>query len=109
VTTRDLPITAADMATLMEAIIRGHGVDPAWREDMVGLLLRQETRDGVPALLPEEARTGNKTGTWPNATHDVAFVDAPGGLYVIAILSDRGWEWDPIARVSRAVYDVLAR
>jgi beta-lactamase class A len=107
VNTRDLPTTAADMATLMEAIVRGLGVDRAWREDMVGLLLRQETRSGIPALLPRGVPVGNKTGTWPDATHDVAFVDAPGGLYVIAVLSDRGWEWEPIARVSRAVYDVL--
>lgn len=109
VNTRDLPTTAADMARLMEAIIRGEGVDRAWREDMVGLLLRQETRHGIPRLLPPDVSTGNKTGTWPGATHDVAFVDAPGGLYVIAVLSDRGWDWDPIARVSRAVYDVLTR
>jgi beta-lactamase class A len=108
VNTRDLPTTAADMAMLMEAIVRGRGVDRAWREDMVGLLLRQETRSGIPSLLPAEIRVGNKTGTWPDATHDVAFVDAPGGLYVIAVLSDRGWEWDPIARVSRAVFDVLS-
>jgi len=109
VNTRDLPTTAADMARLMEAIVRGEGVDPAWRDDMLSLLLRQETRSGIPALLPSNVAVGNKTGTWPGATHDVAFVDAPGGLYVIAILSDRGWEWEPIARVSRAVYEVMGR
>jgi beta-lactamase class A len=109
VNTRDLPTTAADMALLMEAIVRGRGVDPAWREDMRSLLLQQETRSGIPHLLPPDVAVGNKTGTWPGATHDVAFVDAPSGLYVIAVLSDRGWEWEPIARVSRAVYGVLAR
>jgi beta-lactamase class A len=106
--TRDLPTTAADMALLMEAIIRGRGVDPAWREDMRALLLQQETRFGIPQLLPPHVNVGNKTGTWPSATHDVAFVDAPGGTYVIAVLSDRGWVWEPIARVSRAVYAVLS-
>jgi beta-lactamase class A len=105
--TQALPTTAADMALLMEAIVRGDGVDLAWREDMLRLLLRQETRYGIPRLLPAGVRAGNKTGTWPGVTHDVAFVDAPGGLYVIAVLSDRGWVWDPIARVSRAVYDAL--
>ena len=65
------------------------------------------TRFGIPQLLPPPIAVGNKTGTWPSATHDVAFVDAPGGAYVIAVLSDRGWVWEPIARVSRAVYAVL--
>jgi beta-lactamase class A len=109
VNTQSLPTTAADMALLIEAIVRGTDIDPAWREDMIEILLRQETRHGIPRLLPAGVPVGNKTGTWPNATHDVAFVDAPGGLYVIAVLSDYGWVWDPIARVSRAVYDALTR
>ena len=108
VNTQALPTTATDMALLMEAIVRGTEVDPAWREDMVRLLLCQESRYGVPRALPADVRSGNKTGTWTGATHDVAFVDAAGGLYVIAVLSDRGWVWDPIARVSRAVYEALA-
>jgi beta-lactamase class A len=109
VNTRELPTTAADMARLMSAIVRGTGVDPAWRDDMLSLLLRQENRAGIPGGLPAGVRVGNKTGTWSNATHDVAFVDAPGGLYVLAILSDRGWDWTPLVRVSRAVYLELTR
>lgn len=108
VTTRDLPTTASDMARLMEVIARGTGMEPASREAMLALLARQETRWGIPHLLPAGVRVGNKTGTWPTATHDVAYVDAPGGAYVIAVLSDRGWVYEPIARVSRAVYDILA-
>ena len=107
VNTRDLPTTAADMALLMEMIVRGVGVEPAWREEMLSLLSRQETRAGIPRLLPADVRVGNKTGTWPGATHDVAFVEAPAGTYVLAVLSDRSWEWDAIARISRALYDVI--
>jgi beta-lactamase class A len=104
---QDLPTSAADMALLMEAIVRGVGVDPAWRDDMLGLLLRQEVRFGIPSGLPPGVRSGNKTGTWSTATHDVAFVDAPGGLYVLAVLSDHGWDWEPLVRVSRAVYAAM--
>jgi beta-lactamase class A len=109
VNTTELPTTAADMALLMETIVRGRGVDADARDEMLSLLAKQETRSGIPRSLPAGVRVGNKTGTWPGATHDVAYVDAPNGAYVIAILSDRGWEWDPIARVSRAVYDALTR
>ena len=59
VNTRDLPTTAADMALLMEAIVRGRGVDPAWREDMRSLLLQQETRSGIPHLLPPDVAVGS--------------------------------------------------
>lgn len=107
VNTQELPTTAADMALLMEAIVRGSGLTPALRDEMLGLLSRQETRNGIPARLPAGVRSGNKTGTWQNATHDVGFVEAPSGVYVIAVLSEAGWRWEPIAKVSRAVYEVL--
>jgi beta-lactamase class A len=107
VNTEELPTTAADMALLMEAVVRGTGLNAAARTEMRSLLLAQETRSGIPRSLPAGVHVGNKTGTWPGATHDVAFVEAPAGTYVIAILSDHSWDWDPIARVSRAVYEVL--
>ena len=107
VNTTNLPTTAADMERLMEAIVRGRGLGASEVADARDLLLHQETRSGIPAGLPANVRVGNKTGTWPDATHDVAFVDAPNGTYVIAVLSDKGWAWDPIREVSKAVYDVL--
>ena len=107
VSTTELPTTAADMALLMEAIVRGVGVDAAARDDMRDLLLRQHARSGIPAGLPEGVLVGNKTGTWAGATHDIAFVEAPSGAYIIAILSDHDWDWDPVTRVSAAVYRAL--
>ena len=106
--TEALPTTAADMALLMEAIVEGKGMSDEAKADMRGLLLSQDTRTGIPAGLPANIPVGNKTGTWEGITHDVAFVDAPGGAYVIAVLSDRGWNWEPIARVSKAVYETFA-
>jgi hypothetical protein len=38
----------------------------------------------------------------------MAFIEARGGAYVLAVLSDRGEVWQSIAKVSRAVYEVLA-
>ena len=105
--TTDLPTTAADMAILMEAISSGRGVSVEARADMRGLLLDQKTRFGIPEGLPARIAVGNKTGTWEGATHDIAFVDAPGGTYVIAILSDKGWDWAPLVRLSRAIYAAL--
>jgi beta-lactamase class A len=107
VNTEKLPTTAADMALLMEAIVEGKGMSDEAKADMHDLLLGQKTRTGIPAGLPPTVQVGNKTGTWEGITHDIAFVEAPGGTYVIAVLSDRGWSWDPIARVSKAVYETF--
>lgn len=108
VNTTDLPVTAAALARVMTAIVTGEGLDFAAREHARTLLLAQTWRDGIPAGLPAGVAVGNKTGTWPGATHDVAFVDAPGGTYVLAVLCELGWDFRPHARVSEAVYAVLA-
>ncbi len=108
VNTTELPTTAGDMAVLMEAIYRGRGLTAEAQQDARTLLLGQRVRSGIPRGLPDGVAVGNKTGTWETATHDVAFVEAPSGTYVIAVLSD-GQGWDAITRVSTAVYDALAK
>lgn len=108
VNTIELPTTAADMARLMEAIVRGEGLDAEAARAMVELLLAQETRAGIPRGVPAGVLVGNKTGTWPGATHDVAVVLAPSGTYVLAVLTEGSWAWAPIVRVSRAVYEYWA-
>jgi beta-lactamase class A len=107
VNTPDLPVDAADLARLMEAVVRGEGVGAPQRDEMRDFLLGQETRSGIPAGLPTRVSVGNKTGTWPGITHDVAFVEAPAGTYVVAILTDEGWNWERVARISRIVYGLL--
>jgi beta-lactamase class A len=105
VNTTELPTTASDMARLMEAVARGEGLDGQSAQEMVALLLAQETRAGIPRGLPAGVPVGNKTGTWDAATHDVAVVLAPTGVYVIAVLTDGSWAWDPVTRVSKAVFE----
>ncbi|MCC7366683.1 MAG: serine hydrolase [Dehalococcoidia bacterium] len=107
VNTYDLPATAADMARVMEALVTGEGIGAGGRDDAMRLLLAQQTRVGIPAGLPRDVAVGNKTGNYPGATHDVAFVAAPSGLYVIAILTGGDWAWEPVQAVSEAVYRAL--
>jgi hypothetical protein len=47
----------------------------------------------------------HKTGNWDDATHDVGIVYAPSGPYVIAVLSDLPYTSEPIAELSRLVYE----
>ncbi len=107
VNTTELPTTARDMARIMDAIVAGEGLDPATHELLLDMLLRQKIRDGVPSGLPDEVESGNKTGTWEEATHDVAFVEAETGTYVIAVLSATDRDWKGIAAVSEAVYEAM--
>jgi beta-lactamase class A len=101
----DLPTTAADMAVLMEMIARGKAVDAEASQEMVNLLASEEIDNGLRAGVPEGTLVAHKTGNWSNATHDAGIVYAPGTTYVIAVLSDKSYETELTAKVSRTVYE----
>ncbi|MGQ9573347.1 MAG: serine hydrolase [Chloroflexota bacterium] len=105
VSSREFTTSARDMALLLELMARGQLVSPEASGEMVHLLTQQTVRDRIPALLPSDTQIANKTGNWLDATHDVAIVYSPGATYVIAVLSDRSWESEPIAQISLAVYN----
>jgi beta-lactamase class A len=106
---RDLPTTARDMARLLTAIAAGQGgVSEASRTEMLSLLLQEGFRSGIVAGVPEGTPVAHKTGSYTDATHDVALVWGPGGPYIIAILTNRSYDWEPISAVSRAVWDYFA-
>lgn len=107
-----LPATPRDLALLMAAIARGEGLTPGARDHALGLLAAQEVRAGIPAALegvPGVQRVGNKTGTWPNATRDVAVVETERGAYVVAIMAEGDWNWDLMRRAALAVHEELTR
>ena len=108
VNTSELPTTARDMARIMDAIVAGEGLDPASHELLMGMLSRQTVRDGIPEGLPNDVDSGNKTGTWEEITHDVAYVEAENGTYIIAVLSATKRDWDAISAVSEVVYEMMS-
>jgi beta-lactamase class A len=101
--------TAADMALFLEMAVLGAAVSREASGEMLDLMLAQKVRDRLPALLPPGAGVANKTGNLPEVTHDVGIVYDPQPTYVIAVLSERGGEAEPIAMLSRAVYDYFNR
>ena len=106
---RDLPTTARDMARLLTAIAAGEGgVSEASRVEMLSLLRQEGFRSGVIAGLPPDTAAAHKTGSYTDATHDVALVWGPAGPYIIAVLTNRSYDWEPIREVSRAVWEYFA-
>jgi len=104
VSDRDLPTTAEDMAVLISAIATGNGVSEASRQEMLSLMAQEWFGEGVVAGIPIGTLYAHKTGSFSEATHDVAIVEGSAGPYLIAVLSDGSGEWEPVAAVSAAVW-----
>jgi beta-lactamase class A len=100
-----LPLTAADVALLLEAVGRGEAVSPQASASMVSLMEREEFDNGLRQALPKDVPLAHKTGNWSNATHDAGIVYADTGPYLIVILSDKDHETKLIREIAEAVYE----
>lgn len=108
VNSHDLPTTASDLAALLIAIGSAQGVSEESRDEMLSLLSQEWITSGVVAGLPEGTDYAHKSGSFDDATHDAGIVWAPGGPYVIVVMTDASGGWDPIAAVSAAVWNYFA-
>ncbi len=108
VSTRDLPTTAADMYAVLSAIATGNDVSEGSRQEMLNLMAQEWFHSGVIAGIPGGTPYAHKTGSFTEATHDVAVVEGPEGPYIIVVFTDRSYQWEPIAAVSAAVWEHFA-
>jgi beta-lactamase class A len=99
-----LPVTAADLGLLMEAIAVGKAVSPEASADMITLLDHDVFENGLVAGVPEGTRVARKTGNWSDATHVAGIVFAPSGPYVFVALTSNGYERSVIEALSRVTY-----
>ena len=104
--------TSADLALLLDALVRGEAVSPEADRAMIEILLGQRFDEMIPAGLPEDARVAHKTGQITAIHHDAAVVypsDAPPYVLVILIegFSDDADSSRLGAEITRAVHEVL--
>jgi beta-lactamase class A len=107
-------VTADGLLDVLRLIEEGRAFSVEASAKALEILHEQEFRSGIPAGVPGDARVANKTGEISTVAHDAGIVYPAGRLpYVLVVLT----EWSPkdggrheaIARVSRAVYQHLAR
>lgn len=86
---RDNRSTAIAQRDLYRAISEGRAISAAASEQMLHILLAQQWRSKIPALLPRDVRVAHKTGSLDGVSHDCGIVLLPDGRrYLLAILSD---------------------
>ena len=100
-----LPVTANDLALLMEAIATGEAISPSASADMVRLLGNDVFENGLMGGVPDGTVVARKTGNWSDATHVAGIVYAPSGPYVFVALTSNGYETSVIEAMSAAAYE----
>ncbi len=100
-----LPVTADDLALLMEAIATGNAISPEASADMLKLLDHDVFENGLVSGLPQGTSVSRKTGNWSDATNVAGIVYAPTGPYIFVALTTHGYETDVIQALSQATYD----
>jgi beta-lactamase class A len=112
--------TPADIARLLYLIERGARervrtvVSSRHCRAMVGVMLRQTDRDGIPAALPPGTSVANKTGEIEGTRNDVAIVEPFGDSpFVLAIMTrdahDYPAAYAAIHQVARLTYSAAAK
>lgn len=105
-------VTPADMALFFEKLYKGELVDEENTDKMLSLLKRQRLNDKLPKYLPQDTIIAHKTGELGWFSHDAGIVYAPGGNYIIVVLSESSspaGAKDRIVEVSKAVYEYFER
>lgn len=109
--------TAREMETLVEKLERGEIISPAASKEMIGILRRQQSREGIGRNILG-VDLANKTGALDALRADVGILYAPRGRIAMAIYCDDmpevAWTVDNpalqlISRLSEILVDGLGR
>ena len=101
--------TPYEMMRLLTWVAEGRISSKSTSDEIIGIMAKQQYRDKIPLLLPDDTRVANKTGSITGVTHDVGIVFAPGGSYVLCTMvkniEDKLQAERAIAEVSKAAYE----
>ena len=102
--------SAADAAKILEEIYNGTCVSQAASDAMLGFLKNQQRKSKIPAGVPGNVETANKTGELDTVQNDAAIVFKNGAPYVLVVMcsnvTDTNQVINDIVEISKKVYGV---
>lgn len=103
--------TPRDMGKLLEMIAQKELLSESSSDGVLEIMFKQQFRNRIPYLLPEQVKVASKTGTIGSAVNDIGIVYLPEekGIFTITVFSQgnsfsREGE-QAIARLAKAAYD----
>ena len=100
--------TAEDCGILLEKIYKKECVSKEYDAKMLDLLLNQTRKNKIPAVLPEEIKSANKTGENDHVQADIAIVFSPVCDYILCVIENNDSEKsgiDGIKEISSITYN----
>lgn len=79
--------SAADMVQLFTRVLAADGLPAAAADEMLSILKRQQDRQKIPALLPEETIMAHKTGELEGVEHDAGILFVGERPVIVAVLT----------------------
>ena len=84
----DFTTTPSDIAHYFTQLNAGRLISPESDAAMLELLLGQQVNDRIPWFLPDDIEVAHKTGRLDRFAHDAGIVYAPGGPYLLVLLTE---------------------
>ena len=104
--------SARECGKLLEDVLDGKYVSKDASELLLYHMEHQDTLYKIPAGVPENVKTANKTGELEDAEHDAAIVYSPACTYILVVMSN---DLEPyyndgisqVCEISKTVYNYL--
>lgn len=101
--------SVSDCGHFMKMVYDGNSPENPYADDMLSLLSAQTRRHKIPAQIPADVITANKTGELADVENDAGIIyDADNDLIIVFMseeLSEVGAAQSTIASLSRQIYD----
>lgn len=100
--------SARDCGRLLGEVLDGKYVSEAASERILTALKNQDRKGKIPAGVPFEVETGNKTGELDNVDNDAAIIWSPNATYILVVMSsDTSGRINEIRKLSSMVYEAI--
>jgi beta-lactamase class A len=98
--------TANDLALFLRKLEDGSLLPQSSRDLLISYLKRQVYRNGIPDAV--RLPVANKVGGYGSYVHDAGIVYAPGGTYIMAVMSS-GSGWNGLTATAREVHAFVVK
>jgi beta-lactamase class A len=104
---RDNQMSALSAAMMLRDLYSGLELSHDLREFAVGCLRRQQYREKIPLMLPDDLVVGHKTGELDGVRHDAAVIETSRPYILVVLTAEGSQSWlvdSAIAQFSLEVY-----